>query len=158
MNKMRPNTAKILVHSEGLGTPYTDLVRKRAQEIAVINGRTEFSEEDWRQAKIELHGCHGPDNHLSDEMAMAAMVSEQGMVASDVGHQADHVDRHEDRGQAAEEAVQVEKPSPARPLPDQAGGQGQPPQDGQGAQRPADQPAGPGDVPPQVRVSCHGTG
>lgn len=102
MNKMRPNTAKILVHSEGLGTPYTELVRQRALEIAIINGRSEFSEEDWRQAKMELHGHHGPDNYLSDEMGMAAMVSEQDMVASDVGH---HIERMpmEDDGSVGEE-------------------------------------------------------
>jgi len=104
MNKMRPNTAKILVHSEGLGTPHTELVRKRAQEIAIINGRTRFSEEDWRQAKIELHGSHGTDSHLSDEMGMAAMVSEQGMVASDVGHQAERV-LMEDDGNIGEELI-----------------------------------------------------
>ena len=102
MNKMRPSTAKILVHSEGLGTPHTELVRKRAQEIAVINGHVEFTEEDWRQAKIELHGSHNPDHQMSDEMGMAAMVSEHGMVAADLGHQTEKM-LMDDDGSVGEE-------------------------------------------------------
>ncbi len=96
MNKMRPNTARILVHSEGLGTPHMELVRKRAEELAMINGRTRFSEADWRQAKIELHGNAGPDGSTADEMAAFAMVSESDMVASDVGHHIERVPMEDD--------------------------------------------------------------
>jgi hypothetical protein len=97
MSKMRPVSARILVHSEGLGTPTPAMVRKRAEEIALINGRTEFTEADWRQAKIEMHGCHGPDGELSDEMAMAAMSSERDMLAADVGHQTERMALDDER-------------------------------------------------------------
>ena len=56
----------------------------------------------------------------------------------------------EDHGQTAEEAVQVEHPV----RPDAAGGRlgrdGQAPQDARGEQRPADDPAGAGRVPPDL--------
>lgn len=88
MTPMRPTSAKILQHSEGLGTPTAEMVRKRAQELATINGHAEFTEEDWRDAKRELHGGH----ELSDtngEMEMSAMVSEHDMVMGSVGHRAE---------------------------------------------------------------------
>jgi hypothetical protein len=69
-----------------MGAPSADTVRQRAQELARINGRAEFSDEDWREAKRELHGGH----ELSDtngEMEMSAMVSEHDMVMGSVGHQ-----------------------------------------------------------------------
>src|SRR5688572_1621244 len=58
MSTMRPTQAKIIHHSEGLGAPDAETVRKRAQELAFIDGRHRFSEEDWRAAKAELHGGH----------------------------------------------------------------------------------------------------
>ena len=86
MSPMRPTSAKILQHSEGMGTPSAETVRRRAQELAKINGRAEHSDEDWREAKRELHGGH----ELSDtngEMEMSSMVSEHDMVMGSVGHQ-----------------------------------------------------------------------
>jgi hypothetical protein len=87
---MRPNSAKIIQHSEGMGAPSADTVRRRAQEIAKINGHEEFSDEDWREAKRELHGGH----ELSDtngEMEMSAMVSEHDMVMGSVGHHTENM-------------------------------------------------------------------
>jgi hypothetical protein len=99
---MRPITAKILVHSEGLGAPNSEVVRKRAEELARISGRTKFSEEDWRQARIELHGLGCGEGNLADDMAALAMVSEQDMVASDHGRQTERV-LMEDDGNVVEE-------------------------------------------------------
>jgi hypothetical protein len=82
---MRPTSAKIIQHSEGLGTPTSDTVRKRAREIAMINGREEFSEEDWREAKRELHGGHEM-NDTNGDMEMSSMVSEHDMVVGSMGH------------------------------------------------------------------------
>lgn len=90
MSPMRPNSAKIIQHSEGMGAPSADTVRRRAQEIAKINGHEEFSDEDWREAKRELHGGH----ELSDtngEMEMSAMVSEHDMVMGSVGHHTENM-------------------------------------------------------------------
>ena len=51
---------KILQHATGLGVPTPDQVRRRARELALINGRdpSEYTEADWQQAKRELHGGH----------------------------------------------------------------------------------------------------
>jgi hypothetical protein len=102
MDKMRPPMAKILVHSEGLGTPHAELVRRRAQEIAIINGRTEFTESDWHQAKLELHSSNGGDEQASEEMGMASMVSEADMVAADVGHHTSRVPMEDERNMVEE--------------------------------------------------------
>ncbi|MEA3212815.1 MAG: hypothetical protein QOE70_5872 [Chthoniobacter sp.] len=82
---MRPPSAKIIQHAEGMGAPNSDLVRRRAREIAMIDGRAEFNEEDWREAKRELHGGHDL-NDTNGDMEMAAMVSEHDMVIGSVGH------------------------------------------------------------------------
>ncbi len=101
MNKMRPNTAKILVHSTGLGAPNSEMVRERAREIAFINGRAEFSEADWRQAKMELHGTQIPDG---EEVEASQMVSERDMIACDSGHHTERV-LMEDDGNIVEELI-----------------------------------------------------
>ena len=87
---MKPNFAKIIEHSHGLGTPSSDSVRRRARELALIAGRAEFNEEDWRAAKRELHGGHETNGHNGD-VEMIAMVSERDMVSSDVGRRVDNV-------------------------------------------------------------------
>jgi hypothetical protein len=49
---------KILLHFKGLGTVTEEMVRARARELALINGRSpeHLSPEDLRQAKRELTG------------------------------------------------------------------------------------------------------
>ena len=51
MNSHHPKSAKIMQHAEGLGAPTASQVRQRAFELALIAGRNEFNQEDWRQAK-----------------------------------------------------------------------------------------------------------
>ena len=82
---MKPTPAKIIQHSQGLGIPSTEMVRQRATELARIDGRSEYNDADWHQAKRELHGGH---EFLANDGAaeMAAYVSERDMVISDVGH------------------------------------------------------------------------
>jgi hypothetical protein len=90
MSTKPPLTGKIIQHSEGLGAPSPEDVRKRAAELALIAGHAEVSSEDWRQAKRELHG--GRDGHGDDgEFAMAAMVSERTMIRCDVGHRVENI-------------------------------------------------------------------
>ena len=104
MSKMRPHPAKILSHSEGLGTPDSGLVRKRAREIALINGRDEYTEEDWRQAKIEMHG-HGPNGQLSEEWAAELMYSEADGMVIDPGHHTENL-KMDDDGNVIEELIE----------------------------------------------------
>jgi len=50
-------------NSAGIGTVTRKMVRERAVELAVINGRSaqEVSRSDWEQAKRELTGDSDPD-------------------------------------------------------------------------------------------------
>ena len=85
MKNNRALQAKIVRHAEGLGVPTPELVRQRAIEIARIDGRNSFNEQDWQQAKIELHGGNlGASGEDGDEMEQS--VSERDMVAGSLGH------------------------------------------------------------------------
>jgi hypothetical protein len=94
MSQNRPASAKIIQHSEGLGAPNADHVRVRAQELAIINGRAEYNEEDWRDAKRELHGGHATPAD-DGEMEMEAIVSGHDMVAGSLGHHVENVSSSE---------------------------------------------------------------
>ena len=52
------NEAALIINSTGVGTVTHKMVRERAVELAVIDGRTEqeVSKSDWEQAKRELTG------------------------------------------------------------------------------------------------------
>jgi hypothetical protein len=103
MSTMKPTPAKIIHHSEGLGAPDAQTVRRRAAELAFIDGRERFNDEDWREAKRELHGGHEM-NDTNGEMNMAAMISEHDMVASSVGHHVENMGP-EDQDNIVEELI-----------------------------------------------------
>ena len=90
MNSSLPSYAKILVHSNGLGVPSTDLVRQRAIELAQIDGRTEYNEQDWQHAKQELHGGH-EYSWDDDEDRMPQSISERDMISTDNGHHTENL-------------------------------------------------------------------
>jgi hypothetical protein len=90
MSTMKPTPAKIMQHAAGLGAPDAEAVRKRAQELAMINGRDQYNEDDWRDAKRELHGGHIM-NDTNGDLDMAAVVSEHDMVMGSVGHHVENV-------------------------------------------------------------------
>ena len=100
---MRPPTAKILQHSEGLGIPNADTVRVRAHEIATINGHAKFSGEDWEQAKRELHGGHLTNSGNGDHN-VCVIASEQDMVVCHIGHHIENMEP-EDAANIAEELL-----------------------------------------------------
>ncbi len=64
-------------HSAGIGTVSRKMVRERAVELALINGRSanETSKSDWEQAKRELTG--GSDLDPEDAVLEAAPESER---------------------------------------------------------------------------------
>jgi hypothetical protein len=68
---------KILQHGAGLGVPSPEMVRQRARELALIDGRApeDFTDADWSRARRELHGGHdfqnGEDAPESAEMGLA---------------------------------------------------------------------------------------
>lgn len=79
--------AKIVRHAEGLGVPTPDVVRQRAMEIARIDGRTAFTEQDWQQAKTELHGGqHLAGSSDGDDEAIMEVVAGHDLIAGSVGH------------------------------------------------------------------------
>ncbi len=100
---MNPTSAKIIHHSAGLGAPDAETVRQRARELARIDGRGEYNDQDWRNAKLELHGGHEM-NDTNGNMDMIAMVSEHDMVASSMGHHVENVGL-DDRENVAEELI-----------------------------------------------------
>jgi hypothetical protein len=90
MTPSRPASAKIIQHAEGLGVPNAEQVRVRARELAIIAGRTEYNEEDWREAKRELHGGHVTPAEEC-ELEMEAVVSGHDMVAGSLGHHVENL-------------------------------------------------------------------
>jgi len=61
---------RIETHAEGLGTPTEEMVRKRAREIAVTNGRRpdQYNEDDWKAARQDLEGAqNAPESEDEDE-------------------------------------------------------------------------------------------
>jgi len=100
MNRTLP--AKIVRHFGGLGVPTPSLVRQRAMEIAKIDGRNSFTEQDWQQAKVELHGSNiSLSDDGEDEMRF---VSVHDMVPGSVGHHTQNQDL-EDTQNIVEELV-----------------------------------------------------
>jgi hypothetical protein len=87
---MKTNPLKDGVLTEnfaGLGTVTRQMVRERAVELAVINGRTaqEVSKTDWEQAKRELTG--EPDADPNDTVLESAPESERwDPVPGSTGH------------------------------------------------------------------------
>ena len=64
-------------NSSGIGTVTGKMVRERAIELAVINGRSaqDVSKSDWQQAKQELTGK--PDTDVKEEILESAPESER---------------------------------------------------------------------------------
>jgi len=72
-----PEDAALIINSIGVGTVTDKMVRERAVELAVIDGRTaqEVSTSDWEQAKRELTG--GADLDPKEALLEAAPESER---------------------------------------------------------------------------------
>jgi hypothetical protein len=64
--------AHIIIHAEGAGAPSPEAVRQRAREIAIINGRaaSDYTDEDFRQAKMELMQEPEPDDEQQAEESL----------------------------------------------------------------------------------------
>jgi len=71
--------ARIIIHDAGAGLPSLDVMEQRAQELAVIGGRaaSHYTDEDFRQAKLELTPEAEPDD---EEMEERRCLSSQGRV------------------------------------------------------------------------------
>jgi hypothetical protein len=71
------NEAALIINSTGIGTVTRKMVRERATELALINGRSfqDMSVADWEQAKRELTG--GSDIDPKETLLEAAPESER---------------------------------------------------------------------------------
>lgn len=90
MKVTRPVLGKILCDTAGLGTPSAKTVRRRAQEIALIEGRDKYNERDWKEAFLELHGGHHDpleSSGLAPDDEMVADFNEAEMLSYSTGHQ-----------------------------------------------------------------------
>ena len=69
--------AALIINSTGIGTVTRKMVRERATELALINGRSvqDVSVADWEQAKRELTG--EPDLDPNEALLEAALESER---------------------------------------------------------------------------------
>lgn len=85
MKISRPVSGKILSHSEGLGTPSADTVRRRASELATIEGRDVPTEQDWKRAFLELHGGYHDPNINDGDDGMVGAITETDSVAPTLG-------------------------------------------------------------------------
>lgn len=78
---------RITQHGAGLGTVTPEMVRQRAREIALINGRSpaHANEADWDEARRELMGADVPVPSLDD--AEESAESQQWEAApGSIGH------------------------------------------------------------------------
>lgn len=83
----QPKEATLIINSTSIGTVTHKMVRERAVELAVIDGRTaqEVSKSDWEQAKRELTG--GSDMDPKEELLETIPESERwDPVSGSPGH------------------------------------------------------------------------
>ncbi len=73
--------------SQGVGNVSPSMVTRRAQELAIMDGRKpeEFTDADWEQARQELMSRDGFFNEEPEEEFLAA-VTPTGEVPSSSGH------------------------------------------------------------------------
>lgn len=73
MNMHRPISAKIALGDQGLGLPDTELLQRRAFEIARIQEREIPNSDDWEEARREVHGHHLDPNLMASEILPAEL-------------------------------------------------------------------------------------
>lgn len=79
---------RIMGHSQGLGTVTAEMVRERARELALMDGRgeEELTEADWAQAKLELLGAN-TEPQIEQESESETTAQSWDPVPGTPGHQ-----------------------------------------------------------------------
>ena len=103
-----PKEAALIINSTGVGTVIHKMVRERAVELAVIDGRSaqEVSKSDWEQAKRELTG--GSDMDPNEAALESAPESERwNPLPGSNGHivTVPSVDGEDDEGRSVSERL-----------------------------------------------------
>jgi hypothetical protein len=98
----------LLENSSGIGLVSRGMIRSRAVELAVINGRAthDVSKSDWDQAKRELTGH--PGGEAKEAILEAAPESERwNPVPGSTGHQAPEAPSEEEDDEGRNESAQL---------------------------------------------------
>ncbi len=82
------NSRRIELGGEGLGTFSRDDLDRRAREIALIDGRTEATDDDRARAAAELSDQDLPDTQNEDADSMRSMTRDPSDPLVDRGRQA----------------------------------------------------------------------
>jgi hypothetical protein len=85
-NKKAP-TPKMEIRGEGFGIASPDEVEIRARELALIDGRTEVTDDDRRVARDEFQNRELPAAVTEDSSAASAMTRDPSEPLSDPGRQ-----------------------------------------------------------------------
>jgi len=98
----------LVINSSGIGTVTRKMVRERAVELAVIDGRSaqEVSKSDWEQAKRELTG--GSDQDPNEALLESAPESERwDPLPGSTGHTVPvtSIDDEDDEGRSVGERL-----------------------------------------------------
>ena len=101
-----PTTGKILVHNHGTGLFSPADMTARANEIALTNGRSSPTSEDFRQARQELHGDNLPPTSDSDATGSMGITRDPSEPVSNYG--SEKPTQEADDGQKATERLVME--------------------------------------------------
>lgn len=88
MNPHDPNSGKILLHGAEAGEITRAMIKRRASEIALIDGRDSITADDLRLARQELQGRELPDTTADDSPVIAlSLTRDPSEPISVPGHQ-----------------------------------------------------------------------
>ena len=100
MDKNPLNQGVFTAHGRGIGVVTKKMIRERAAEIALINGRKlhELDPTDWEQAKRELSGGSevDPDTEILESLSEAARAGELSDTAVEAAYESPLEDEDEE--------------------------------------------------------------
>lgn len=100
MNNNQPG--RIQIHGDGIGGVTEELIEKRAEELARMDGRRKAGEQDWHAASEDLLNPGPPPSPEADERTEP--VELWSMSAASRAHRGVHMDL-DDEESAAEQLV-----------------------------------------------------
>jgi len=88
---------RIMGHSQGMGTVTAEMVRDRARELALMDGRSEdeLNEADWTQAKLELLGAN-TEPQIEQDLETEITTKSWDPVPGTSGHQTPSYTQNDD--------------------------------------------------------------
>jgi len=107
MNTNPLKQGNIAVNLSGIGTVTWEMVKQRASEIAVINGRTDgrIQESDWVEARSELTGSMEADPTAGTE-GWSSAIGGTGKVAPESPGEDTDEEGHSTSAQLVEQGLQ----------------------------------------------------